>query len=687
MFVRVAAAREAPSGKAAKARHGRASEDSLAGQESDAAVAPASFFWSLRNVLLSPTASYGQPDSGKAGKPGLPRQPGIQPLPMQTKLEVGTVDDPLERQADRAADLVTRMPAPGPASAPDGSAKAHTANSPVPGHAASLQRKCACGGTCDKCKSRGKEDEQEKAQPGVQPTGSSPVSRTAPAIVHEVLSEPGEPLDAATRAFFEPRFEWDFSRVRVHSGARAAASARAVNARAYTVGNHIVFRNHEFHCGGTQGRTLVAHELAHVIQQGAGSSAAHGAGAPLQSQQSPQSMTLRRKPADQPDEPLDVALDRQDTLERIAEQVRSFREQLDTAEVDIAERETKVAPFFVQEDAQVQRMEQQIASGRTQVPARLAKLNENLRVVAKEALKESDDLDQLRARIAFVEQMNSFMPALLVDTSKYEALLKEQKSGEKDHADTLAFFEGIRKEIETTKRFLPERAAYMKQRSQYLEAQARSEATTAKVKPDKQVSTNQLELLRTIIESSPTLSPYLTEERARGSQPTDLRNARNFVIHSSDSKLQKEAQQCNQGTAGPGKKIGGFYCRQTDTIHLPPDAKFGTALHEAIHKYSKIDLRNQCGIFLNEGLTQYFADIVLTDRRLPKFTGHAYQNQLACATRFISRFHLEEVAPAYFLGAAGLGAQRLKLLAGHWQCRTFCAGEQRAEQRAEQAAS
>ena len=63
----------------------------------------------------------------------------------------------------------------------------------------------------------------------------------APSIIHDVLRAPGQPLDATTRAFMEPRFGHDFSRVRVHSDAKAAESARAVNALAYTVGQDVVF--------------------------------------------------------------------------------------------------------------------------------------------------------------------------------------------------------------------------------------------------------------------------------------------------------------------------------------------------------------------------------------------------------------------------------------------------------------
>jgi hypothetical protein len=77
----------------------------------------------------------------------------------------------------------------------------------------------------------------------------------------------GKPLPDATRAFFEPRFGSDFSHVRVHADARAAAAARAVNARAFTVGPDIVFGGAQYAPGTTEGRQLLAHELTHVVQQ------------------------------------------------------------------------------------------------------------------------------------------------------------------------------------------------------------------------------------------------------------------------------------------------------------------------------------------------------------------------------------------------------------------------------------
>lgn len=94
------------------------------------------------------------------------------------------------------------------------------------------------------------------------------VNRHVPAIVHEVLHTPGHPLDSDSRAFMEPRFAHDFSKIRVHSDAQAAESALAVNALAYTAGRHIVFGAGQYSPMTTSGRQLLGHELAHTIQQG-----------------------------------------------------------------------------------------------------------------------------------------------------------------------------------------------------------------------------------------------------------------------------------------------------------------------------------------------------------------------------------------------------------------------------------
>ena len=138
-----------------------------------------------------------------------------------------------------------------------------------------LQRKCACGGTpgptgeCEGCRKRKLQRRSENLDPSSILHPPSSVSE-APPIVHEVLRSSGQALDVQTRAFMEPRFGHNFNHVRIHTDANAAESARAVHALAYTVDNHIALGRDQHAPGTTAGRLLLAHELAHVIQQSAG---------------------------------------------------------------------------------------------------------------------------------------------------------------------------------------------------------------------------------------------------------------------------------------------------------------------------------------------------------------------------------------------------------------------------------
>ncbi len=107
----------------------------------------------------------------------------------------------------------------------------------------------------------------QRAGMALQADGASTVA-TAPPIVHDALRSRGRPLDTAARAYLEPRFGHDFGQVRIHTGAGAAEAARAVRARAFTVGRDIVFGAGRYAPETAAGRRLLAHELAHVVQQG-----------------------------------------------------------------------------------------------------------------------------------------------------------------------------------------------------------------------------------------------------------------------------------------------------------------------------------------------------------------------------------------------------------------------------------
>jgi hypothetical protein len=130
-----------------------------------------------------------------------------------------------------------------------------------------LQRRCACGngaaqGECDACRARKSLVQRKPAAESVRNDGLD--------LVHAVLRAPGQPLEGSTRRVFEPRFGHDFSRVRVHANEQAAQSAHAVHALAYTVGRHVVFAAGQYTPGTHHGNALIAHELAHVVQQSGG---------------------------------------------------------------------------------------------------------------------------------------------------------------------------------------------------------------------------------------------------------------------------------------------------------------------------------------------------------------------------------------------------------------------------------
>lgn len=162
------------------------------------------------------------------------------PLFLQPKLAISQPGDPDEQEADRVAEQVMRMPEP------------------------SVQRTCATcaagGPPCPAC--------EEEGSVAVSRTADGVTVGDAPASVSSVIRSPGQPLASSARAFFEPRFGQDFSRVRVHTDGEAQQSARDVSALAYTVGRHVVFGAGRYAPGTPNGQRLLAHELTHVLQQG-----------------------------------------------------------------------------------------------------------------------------------------------------------------------------------------------------------------------------------------------------------------------------------------------------------------------------------------------------------------------------------------------------------------------------------
>ena len=128
-----------------------------------------------------------------------------------------------------------------------------------------LQRKCSCGGGAS---SEGECESCRKEQVTLQRFASGrSAPATVPPVVHRVLRSSGRPLDPDTRALLEPRFGHDFGKVRIHTDDEAAKSAKAVHAVAYTVGHQVAFSTDHYAPETKAGLWLLAHELAHVVQQ------------------------------------------------------------------------------------------------------------------------------------------------------------------------------------------------------------------------------------------------------------------------------------------------------------------------------------------------------------------------------------------------------------------------------------
>jgi len=166
--------------------------------------------------------------------------------PLQAKLTRSHPGDPFEREADRTANLVM---------------------------SAAPERGCTPSRPCPLC--RGAASRARAVQTRLDPLPAAGLDTSQlPPLIGAVVRSPGRSLEPAARAFFESRFGHDFGRVRVHADARASASAEAIQAHAYTTGNHIVLGPGQYSPGSRGGRHLLAHELAHVLQQRAASPSA-----------------------------------------------------------------------------------------------------------------------------------------------------------------------------------------------------------------------------------------------------------------------------------------------------------------------------------------------------------------------------------------------------------------------------
>jgi hypothetical protein len=164
----------------------------------------------------------------------------------QSELRINAPMDQYEQEADRVADEVTRMAEP--LSSSDESA-----------HAPDICIQRACSNVEEECQAQEVPGGMPVVTPQVQPRIDS-------------LRGGGEPLSTQVRAFFEPRFGVGFSAIRIHTNREAADTAADLNARAFTLGQHIVFGSGLYQPETGSGQRLLAHELAHAVQQGSGDS-------------------------------------------------------------------------------------------------------------------------------------------------------------------------------------------------------------------------------------------------------------------------------------------------------------------------------------------------------------------------------------------------------------------------------
>lgn len=185
-----------------------------------------------RQGASSPLGTVGPLEVQRAAG-NLAIQRSFLPGQIQAKLKVGNPDDPPEAQADRTAEHVIQMKAGA----------------------------CACGDGCLSCPTDTENLLMRK--PEKRSNGGKP---SVPTSAVRGLGR-GQPLDAGTRTFMESRFGQDLSGVRIHTGADAARTAHALNARAFTFGHNIAFGSRQYSPGTVVGRELVAHELTHTIQQ------------------------------------------------------------------------------------------------------------------------------------------------------------------------------------------------------------------------------------------------------------------------------------------------------------------------------------------------------------------------------------------------------------------------------------
>lgn len=184
---------------------------------------------------------------------------------IQTKLQIGQPGDIYEQEADRIAEQVMGMSEPQVQRQPVEEveeeiiqSKTNAVQTPV---IQWLYPECR-----EKLQRMPIQEEKDMLQRRAEDDGELQVSHGVQSQIDR-LRGMGQPLPESVRAYFEPRFGYDFSGVRMHTGAQAAKTAQSINARAFTVGKDVAFGAGQYSPETSEGKRLLAHELTHVVQQ------------------------------------------------------------------------------------------------------------------------------------------------------------------------------------------------------------------------------------------------------------------------------------------------------------------------------------------------------------------------------------------------------------------------------------
>jgi len=187
--------------------------------------------------------------------------------------------------------------------------------------------------------------------------------------------------------------------------------------------------------------------------------------------------------------------------------------------------------------------------------------------------------------------------------------------------------------------------------------------TKAGIKTDDRVGDKTAALIQAALEQSEKLKPYLKDKFPKSAitKDFDIQTDDDFDDAVKAMKHNTEPMTRNQIRAAYGN-VGGFFDRSTKHIHVRQRSHFGHAVHESMHKVAHPAFHAFWGDFINEGVTQFFADLLLEEHSLGKVTDHQYKNELACAEKLVDLTDWETVAKAYFLNDDALRQAVMKKL-------------------------